>query len=81
MISATFTLNKNTHLQKSKPVVRWRMGHQFIDTKLISNVKRPIGVFFSPCKVIAVNAKTIVVQLRDGNIVKRHKVKHEAALV
>jgi hypothetical protein len=29
-------------------------------------------------KVIRENAKTWVVQLPDGNVVKRHKVKHAA---
>lgn len=76
------TLNKNTHLRKTKPVKVFSMGHYYTGTKIISSVKRPIGTFEADCYLVDAgamprkNAKTVIVQLRDGNIIKRHIAKH-----
>ena len=79
-MSKVFTLNKNKQLRKYS--ARFMIDHMYgyqkpIGPKIKSAVKRVIGLIQSKGVLVKENAKTVIVRLPDGNIIKRHKVKHE----
>ena len=74
MMEHTFTLNKNEQKEKLKTITTW---DGYASVKITSRIKRVIGLTQSKGKLIKENAKTVIIRLPDGNIIKRHKVKHE----
>ena len=71
-----FTLNENKIVTRRKQA-RWSYEAMQISWRIFSTVKRVIGLTQSKGVLVKENAKTVIVRLPDGNIIKRHKVKHE----
>jgi len=72
-MQVSFIVNQNQIIRRYKNCFHYSVGFY---RKLISLHKRVKGVSETSGTLLRENTKTVIVQLNDGNIIKRHKAKH-----